>query len=241
VTKHRRPVDGHELTTVQGIIDQSEDRAHDLAGRYRHIRNHMNVNQAMSRLSGIANDGFQGILAQLIDCGVFIGADAVLPRKLARRHERFGLTIVIPGSAPLIWLNLLKHDSTCALVDTVVHEAIHSTGRILGRHVQTPQPDEAIASYGEEIVALVGANLILGKIAFSARRQVAQNILALTNCNIALRRLGCSERFLSERFAEAELAAAFLTDVGIEIACPTLETVQSLVGSGSDAKVANSK
>jgi hypothetical protein len=239
VTKHRRPVDGHELTTVQGIIDQSEDRAHDLAGRYQHIRNHVNVPQALAKLDGIRNAGFQGVLAQLIDCGVILGADAVLPRKLARRQERFGLTLVLPSTAPLIWLNLLKHDITAALVDTVVHEAIHSTVRILGRGSRTPEPDEAVAFYGEEIVALAGANLILRKIAFSARRQVAQNLLALANCKTILRRLGCSEQFLCARFAEAELAAIFLTDVGIEIACPTPGKIQSraIASSVAQAKI----
>lgn len=212
----------HELMTAQVKLGQSEVGARDLRARYEHIRASMNVTLALKKLDSIENYGFQGLLAQLVDNGVIIGADAVLPRKLARRHERFGLTLVIPGTAPLIWLNLLKHDNAADLVDTVVHEAIHSTVRIFGRHSQTPEPGEAIASLGEEIVALAGANLVLRKIAFSARRVIAQNTIAIANCKAVLRRLGCSEQFLCERLMEAEPAAAFFTDFGLDFACTIL-------------------
>ncbi|OYU91157.1 MAG: hypothetical protein CFE29_10245 [Bradyrhizobiaceae bacterium PARB1] len=205
-------------------------RESELASRYRHIRSHMNVTQALEKLDGIENAGFQDLLAQLADLSVVIGADAVLPRHLARRQERFGLTLVVPGHEPLIWLNLLKHDNVAGLVDTVVHEAVHSTIRHLGRLPRTPEPDEAIASYGEEVVALAGANLILRRIKFSARREIARNMIALANCKTVLGQLGCSERFLRDRIAEAEVAASFLTDFGIDVAAPTLEAIQSRAG-----------
>ncbi|KQT12895.1 hypothetical protein ASG57_08050 [Bradyrhizobium sp. Leaf396] len=190
----------------------------------------MDVTEALSRLAAIENAGFQGLLAQLEDNGVILGADAVLPRDMARRHDRFGLTLVLPERAPLIWLNLLKHDSDAALVDTVVHEAVHSTVRLLERLPRSPEPDEVIASYGEEVVALTGTILILRKIAFPAHREIAQNLIALANCKKTLGQLGCSEQFMRERLAEAELAADFFTDFGIEVACPTLEEVQSRSG-----------
>lgn len=207
--------------------DRSEARESDLAERYRQIRSRMDVAQALSRLAEIENAGFQGLLAQLNDNGVILGADAVLPKDMARRHDRFGLTLVLPGSAPLIWINLLKHDSVTGLVDTVVHEAVHSTVRLLGRLPRTPEPDEAIACYGEEIVALAGANLIMRKIGFSAPREIGQNMLALANCKNILGQLGCNEQFLRQRFAEVEAAADFFTDFGVEIGRPTLEEVQS--------------
>lgn len=219
--------DGPEPTTDHGQLDRSVARERDLATRYRHIRSHMNVTQALEKLGGIENAGFQDLLAQLADLGVIIGVDALLPRHLARRQERFGLTLVLPGHEPLIWLNLLKHDSVAGLVDTIVHEAVHSTIRHLGRLPRTPEPDEAIASYGEEVVALAGANLILRKIKFSARREIARNMIALANCKTVLGRLGCSEQFLRDRLTEAELAADFLTDFGIDVAAPTLEEIQS--------------
>lgn len=219
--------DRREPTTGHGALDRSEARERDLAARYDYIRNHMNVTRALSRLDGIDSAGFQGVLAQLADNGVIIGADAVLPKKMARRHDRFGLTLALPGSAPLIWLNLYKHDSDAALVDTVVHEAVHSTVRLLGRLSRTPELDEAIASYGEEIVALAGANLILRKIAFPAHNEIERNKIALIHCKKILRQLGCSDQFLRERLAEAELAAEFFTDFGIDVARPTLKEVQS--------------
>lgn len=222
--------DGRKPTTDHGQLDRSVARERDLALRYRHIRSHMNVTQALEKLDGIENAGFQDLLAQLADLGVIIGADAVLPRHLARRQERFGLTLVVPGHEPLIWLNLLKHDSVAGLVDTVVHEAVHSTIRRLGRLPRTPEPDEAIASHGEEVVALAGANLILRKIKFSARREIARNMIALAKCKTVLGQLGCSERFLRDRIAEAEVAASFLTDFGIDVAAPTLEAIQSRAG-----------
>ena len=219
-----------EPTADRRQLDRSMARESELASRYRHIRSHMNVTQALEKLDGIENAGFPDLLAQLADLSVVIGADAVLPRHLARRQERFGLTLVVPGHEPLIWLNLLKHDNVAGLVDTVVHEAVHSTIRHLGRLPRTPEPDEAIASYGEEVVALAGANLILRRIAFPARREIARNMIALANCKTVLGQLGCSERFLSARIAEAEVAAAFFTDFGIDVAAPTLEEIQSRAG-----------
>jgi hypothetical protein len=227
VAKHSDTADRREPTTGHGELDRSDARERDLATRYRHIRSHMNVTEALSRLDEIENAGFQGVLAQLADIGVIIGADAVLPRDLARRNDRFGLTLVLAGSAPLIWLNLFKHDSVAALVDTVVHEAVHSTVRRLGRLPRTPEPDEAIASYGEEVVALAGANLILSRIAFPARREIAQNTIALENCKKVLGRLGCSEWFFRDRLADAEVAADFFTNFGIDVTAPTLEEIQS--------------
>lgn len=97
--------DGPEPTTDHGQLDRSVARERDLATRYRHIRSHMNVTQALEKLGGIENAGFQDLLAQLADLGVIIGVDALLPRHLARRQERFGLTLVLPGHEPLIWLN----------------------------------------------------------------------------------------------------------------------------------------
>ncbi|KQT12621.1 hypothetical protein ASG57_06475 [Bradyrhizobium sp. Leaf396] len=230
MAKHSDTMGWRESTANYGQLDRSEARERDLATRYRHIRSHMDVTQALERLGGIENAGFQDLLAQLADIGVIIGADAVLPRDMARRSDRFGLTLVLAGSGPLIWLNLLKHDSVAGLVDTVVHEAVHSTIRHLGRLPRTPEPDEAIASYGEEVVALAGANLILRKIKFSARREIARNMIALANCKTVLGQLGCSEGFLRDRIAEAEVAASFLTDFGIDVAAPTLEAIQSRVG-----------
>ena len=222
--------DGREPTTDHGQLDRSVARERDLATRYRHIGSHLDVTQALDRLDGIENAGFQDLLAQLADLGVIIGADAVLPRDMARRIDRFGLTLVLPEHMPLIWLNLLKHDSVAGLVDTVVHEAVHSTIRHLGRLPRTPEPDEAIASYGEEVVALAGTNLILRKIAFPAHHEIARNMIALANCKTVLGQLGCSERFLRDRLAEAEFAADFLTDFGIDVAAPTLEEIQSRAG-----------
>lgn len=52
-------------------------------------------------------------------------------------------------------------------------------------------------------------------------------MIALANCKTVLGRLGCSEQFLRDRLTEAELAADFLTDFGIDVAAPTLEEIQS--------------
>ncbi len=227
MTKRSDTADRREPTTGHGQLDQSHARERDLATRYQYICRHMNVTQALSRLDRIDNAGFQGVLAQLADIGVIIGADAVLPEDLAQRQDRFGLTLVLAGAAPLIWLNLFKHDSASALADTLIHEAVHSTVRILGRLSRTPEPDEAIASYGEEVVALAGANLILRKIAFPAHHEIAQNTITLARCRSVLHQLGCSEQFLRDRLAEAELAANFFTDFGINVAHPTLEDIQS--------------
>ena len=230
MAKRSDTVDWREPTANHGQLNRSEVRERDLATRYQHIRSRIDMTRALERLVGIENAGFQGLLAQLADLGVVIGADAVLPRHLARRHDRFGLTLVLPGHAPLIWLNLLKHDGVAGLVDTVVHEAVHSTVRRLGRLPRTPEPDEAIASYGEEVVALAGANLILRRTAFPARREIARNTIALANCKKVLDRLGCSEQFVRDRLAEAERAANFFTDFGIDVAPPTLEDLQSRSG-----------
>lgn len=230
MSKPSDAVDGKEAIADPEQLDRSEARERDLIARYQHIRSHMNVTQALERLDQIENAGFQGLLAQLADLGVVIGADAVLPKHLARRHDRFGLTLVLPGHAPLIWLNLIKHDTTTDLVDTVAHEAVHSTVQLFGRLPRTPEHDETIASYGEELVALAGASLILRKIAFPARRQIARNTFALANCKTVLDRLGCSEEFVRHRLAAAEHAAKFFTDFGIDIALPTREEVQSRSG-----------
>lgn len=219
--------DGREPTANHGQLDRSEARERDLVTRYQHIRSHMNVTAALRSLDRIDNAGFRAVLAQLADLGVIIGADAVLPEDLARRHDRLGLTLVLAGAAPLIWLNLFKHDSVAALVDTVVHEAVHATIRRLGRLPRTPEPDEAIASYGEEVVALAGANLILRKIAFPAHHEIEQNKMALAECRVVLHQLGCSEQFLRDRLGEGELAADFFTNFGIDVAPPTLEEIKS--------------
>lgn len=140
------------------------------------------------------------------------------------RNDGLPLLLKLPAAAII---TQDKGGDGKSFVDTIVHEAVHSTIRHLGRLPRTPEPDEAIASYGEEVVALAGANLILRKIKFSARREIARNMIALANCKTVLGRLGCSEQFLRDRLTEAELAADFLTDFGIDVAAPTLEEIQS--------------
>lgn len=55
-------------------------------------------------------------------------------------------------------------------------------------------------------------------------------MIALCKCGEVLQKLGCSEGFLRDRLAEAELAADFFTDFGIDVAAPTLEEIQSRSG-----------
>ena len=216
-----------ETAMTYGKVDRSEARERDIGARYQHIRSRIDVARARTKLAEIDNTGFHCLLGQLDDNGVIFGADAVLPEDIARLHPRYGLTVALAGEAPLIWLNLFKHDSIAALVDTVVHEAIHSTVRLLGRLPRTPEPDEATAFYGEELVGLAGANLILHKIEFPADRQIAQNMIALDNCKEILGRLGCCERFLRARLVEAKAAADFFMDFWLEIVPPASKEVRS--------------
>lgn len=211
-------------------LDQSDARERDLRDRYQHIQAHINVERARCKLARIANEGFQNLFASLDDIGAIIGADAVFTRQQARHQPRFAATLVLPGCAPLTWLNLLKHDDDESLVDTVIHEAIHATVCVLGRLPRSPQLDEPIAYHGEEVVALVGTNIVLQKIGFRAPVQFVCNKIAVDQCQENLVRLGCNEQFLQARLAEAKIAASFLTDFEIKIAPPTLEEVQARHG-----------
>lgn len=216
-----------ETTRAHGELDQSEARERELGLRYQHISSNIDLARARSELAKVKNAGFQDLLARLDDTGAILGADAVLSKDQACLLPRFGLTLALPGRAPLIWLNLLKHNGITDLVDTVVHEAVHSTVQILRRLPRTPEPQETIACYGEELVALAGTNLILRRIQFIAYHQIAQNTTAINTCKEILGRFGCSEQFVRDRFAEAETAADYFTDLTIAVRPPTLEEVQA--------------
>ncbi|MGL3107265.1 hypothetical protein [Bradyrhizobium sp. BR 1432] len=199
-----------------------------ITARYDYILRNMNERQARAALAGVNNAGFQDFLTMLDDIGAIIGADAVFTNAQALAEPRFGSTIVIPERArPLSWLNLRKHRTIEELVDTVVHEAVHATVRVLKRHQRTPEPEELIAYHGEEIVAMAATNLILRKIEFPAYHQIARNMITIDECKNKLSRLGCNAQFLRERFAEAAAAEAFFTDSFLEFGAPTAVEVRT--------------
>lgn len=197
----------------------------NLYRRYDYISQCLSQAEACSELAAIDHDGFRDLLSVLDDLGVIIGYDILLNDRSAVDYPRFATTLVLPDRPPLIWVNRRKHLSLAELVDTIVHEAIHSTVRCLKRHLETPQPDIETTYYGEELVSLAGTNIILHVIQFPAQQQVARNLIAIEQCRSILFRLGCDERFLRHRFMEADAAAAFLTDVGIKVAIPSLEAL----------------
>lgn len=199
-----------------------------MTARYDYILRNTNEAQARAALEGVNNAGLQDLLMVLDDIRAIVGVDTILTDAQALAQPRFGLTLVIPERArPLIWLNLRKHKTMEELVDTIVHEAVHATVRVLQRHARSPEPHERITYHGEEIVALAATNLILRKIEFPAHHQIARNVIAVDNCKNILGQLGCSEQFLRDRLAEADVAADFFTDFGIEITVPILEEVQA--------------
>jgi len=215
-------IDAVELA-FQNFLGQRE-----LQRRYNHIQQHLDVRGARIQLSTIDNAGFRELLERLDDLNIIVGADALLPADAAQALPRFGLTLVIPGRPPLIWLNLLKHSDSMELVDTVAHEAIHATVNLLGRHPQTPQPTNELAYHAEEIVALYGANWILNQIEIPAHRQIEQNLATINQPADILIRLGRSPEFLQQKDAEGDVAAKFLLESHlIEIAAPTLAEVNA--------------
>lgn len=199
-----------------------------LITRYDHISRNIDEARAREQLAEVNNVGFEGVLTMLDDIGTIVGADAVFTDEEAVAQPRFGLTLVIPErDRPLIWLNLRKHKTLEELVDTVVHEAVHATVRVLNRRQRTPQPEEAFAYLAEEIVALAATNLILRRIEFPALHQIARNMIGIDRCKNMLGRLGCDAQFLGDRFAEAEAAAAFFTETLIHFGPPNEARVRA--------------
>lgn len=215
------------LTRIAKFV-ASRAREREIEGRYEQIRRSLNISQAGVELAQIQNDGFRTLLSQLDNLGVVIGADSVLPPVLAIAQPRLAVTLVLQKRRPVIWLNLVKHGGRVAvLVDTVAHEAIHSTVVMLKRHRRSPQPDEEIAYHGEEIVALTGANHILAEINFPAKRQIEMNVDAIESHKAILRQLGCTEEFLAERAADGAAAKAFLMDHLLKMKMPTLAEIRA--------------
>ena len=210
------------LVNAAGFCLQNSFDQRELQRRYDHIHRHLDVRGARTQLSTIGNAGFQALLERLDDLNIIVGADTLLPDDAARALPRFGLTLVLPGRRPLIWLNLLKHTDAITLIDTVAHEAIHATVGILGRHRQTPQPINELAYHAEEIVALSGANWILKRIQAPADHQIAENLAAIGHHEETLIALGSSRAFLQQKDAEGVAAAKFLMELHlIEVAAPT--------------------
>lgn len=214
------------LTRLVDVADFGFQNSRDqgeLQRRYDDILRHLDVRRAHFQLSSIDNAGFQELVVRLDDLSIVVGADALLPADAARALPRFGLTLVIPGRPPLIWLNLLKHMDAMTLIDTVAHEAIHATVSMLGRHRQTPQPTNELAYHAEEIVALRGTNWILNRIQAPAGHQIVQNLATIDHYAESLIRRGCSPAFLQQKDAEGVAAAKFLMELHlIEVAAPTL-------------------
>lgn len=201
------------VSFIRARFGKSAARERELERHYHYIRGTLDVAGARAELEKIDNAGIRILLGQLDDLDVIIGADSVLPPVLAMAQPRLAMTLVIPKRRPLIWLNLVRHRGrTAALVDTLAHEAIHTTVVLLGRHPRTPQLEEEIAYHAEEIVALTGANHILATIDFPAKQQFAQNLAAIENHKTILTQLGCSEEFLREKTDEGAAAKAFLMD-----------------------------
>lgn len=181
-----------------------------LEERYVWIRARMDFHKMDSALRGILNDGFQRLVRRSLDLKIEIGADAAFSPFEAQQTPRLGLTIVLPDRPPLIWVNLLKHKSMAELVDTVVHEAIHATSGLIGRHQVLPELDNERLYLGEEICALVGANRLMKTIQFPAEHEISRNHDTLRSHSARLRGLGCDRRFIRERESEGRCAADFL-------------------------------
>lgn len=211
------------LINAAGFGFQNSFDQRELQRRYDDILRHLDVRRACFQLSSIDNAGFQELLMRLDDLSIVVGADALLPADAARALPRFGLTLVLSGRRPLIWLNLLKHTDAITLTDTVAHEAIHATVNLLGRHPQTPQPTNELAYHAEEIVALSGANWILNLIGAPADHQIAQNLATIDHHADILIRLGRSPASVQQKAADGIVAARFLMEPHlIEVAAPTL-------------------
>lgn len=76
-------------------------------------------------------------------------------------------TLIAPGRTILIWIDAEVYASPALLADALFHEAIHASARALRNHAFLPSdklhPQEHVA---EEIVALLGANLIARFVGF---------------------------------------------------------------------------
>jgi hypothetical protein len=71
------------------------------------------------------------IVATLVDSNVVLRTSSPAWMQAEAGNPRLGLTLLVAGRAPLIWINLARHrchgDVDDELVDTLIHEAMHAS------------------------------------------------------------------------------------------------------------------
>jgi hypothetical protein len=103
------------------------------------------------------------IVTTLLDKNIVLRASAPAFEETEAGTPRLGLTLLVEGRPPLIWINMARHrlhsDPDTELGDTLIHEAIHASAATLGRHVSLPDDTASLAYHVEELCAYSGTSL----------------------------------------------------------------------------------
>jgi hypothetical protein len=119
------------------------------------LRNHSELFDA----SGIKDNLLEKVMIACKRAQIEVRVDTGLDPASAKKVGRLGLSVYSEGSDPIIFLVKSMNPTIIELTDTVIHEALHATGKRLGRHVQPPE-DEGSTEYSlEELCVYYGITI----------------------------------------------------------------------------------
>lgn len=106
-------------------------------------------------------------LQRLKRLDVLLLADHPKWDKVSIKTPRLGSAVIVPGRQTLIWINFVRHYVPNTreiiipeLIDTVAHEAIHTTGTFLQRFSIQPEDPATLEYMVEEVCALAGTSAL---------------------------------------------------------------------------------
>lgn len=109
----------------------------------------------------------QPLLQHLEALGVVLLADHPKWDRVSITTPRLGSAVVVSNRQTLIWINFVRHYVPNTrnlivpeLIDTIAHEAIHTTGPLLQRFVVQPEDPATLEYMVEEVCALAGTSAL---------------------------------------------------------------------------------
>jgi len=193
----------------------SMEQAKTLEERYDYIRREsVPLSERWPNPPGVV----QPLLQRLEALGVALLADHPKWDKVSIRTLRLGLASIVPGRQTVIWVNFVRHYVPGTrdiivpeLIDTIAHEAIHTTGTLLQRFVLQPEDPATLEYMEEEVCALAGTSALHGSMgsasAATAMKRAAQKEASKLP-SVAVRRAAIERGNEAARFLLVAGAAA---------------------------------
>lgn len=197
----------HALTNVRLIMEYPASPK-TLDERYDYIRRE---SVPLAERWPNPPSALQPLLQRLEQLGVLLLADHPKWDRISVKTQRLGSSVIVPGRQSIIWINFIRHNLPNTntlivpeLIDTIFHEAIHTTGTLLGRFIIQPEDLAALDYIVEEVCALAGTSELHRNIgdfsAATSNKRAAQEQASKAKLPVPVRRVAIDKGNEAARF-----------------------------------------